>query len=116
MPCHEGLAALLREALQDAPDLTGKRMFGGLCFLSRRNMMCGMHKGGGMTRVGQAAGAEACATPGVSPLGFSAPDGRYGRCDQGHNRRRRPARAQPGPGVRPCERPSAEVAKARKAL
>ncbi|MGR3713498.1 MAG: TfoX/Sxy family protein [Shimia sp.] len=46
-------------------------MFGGLCFLLHGNMVCGVHKGGGMARVGKSREAEALEIDGVDPLSFT---------------------------------------------
>jgi hypothetical protein len=46
-------------------------MFGGLAFLLGGHMVCGVHKGGAMVRVGKAAYAEALGLPGVSPMMFT---------------------------------------------
>ena len=46
-------------------------MFGGLCFLSFGNMVCGVHKGGGMYRVGPGRYETALALPGVKELSFT---------------------------------------------
>lgn len=53
MAYDEGLADLLRDALHDTPGISEKRMFGGLVFMMDGNMLCGVHKGGGMFRVGK---------------------------------------------------------------
>ena len=46
-------------------------MFGGLCFLLNGNMLCGVHKDGGMARVGKDNEAAALKLEGVSPLSFT---------------------------------------------
>jgi len=46
-------------------------MFGGLCFLKNGNMVCGVHKGGGMARVGKAAEPQALEIEGINPLSFT---------------------------------------------
>ena len=46
-------------------------MFGGLCFLLDGNMLCGVHKGGGMFRVGKDNEAAALAVPGAGPMTFT---------------------------------------------
>jgi hypothetical protein len=53
-------------ALMDG--LSEKRMFGGLCFMLHGNMLCGVHKGGGMFRIGKDNYAQALLLPGVSPM------------------------------------------------
>ena len=62
-----GLAELFRGDLADRP-VTEKRMFGGLCFLWHGHMVCGVHKGGGMVRVGAPNEAAALALPGVRAM------------------------------------------------
>lgn len=42
MAFDEGLATRVREALGGRPDLTEKKMFGGLAFLLNGNMACGV--------------------------------------------------------------------------
>lgn len=70
MAYDAGLAQLLRD------DLAGERvvekpMMGGLCFMWRGHMLCGVHKGGALFRVGAAAQAGALTIPGVTPMGFT---------------------------------------------
>jgi TfoX/Sxy family transcriptional regulator of competence genes len=62
-----GLAQILRDDLAGEP-YTEKKMFGGLCFLIHGNMICGLHKGGTMYRVGKDNYAAALALPGVRPM------------------------------------------------
>lgn len=74
MPYDEGHATVMRDDLMAAGELPSheeKRMFGGLCFLSFGNMVCGVHKGGGMYRVGPDRYETALALPGVKELGFT---------------------------------------------
>ena len=71
MAYDEDHAELLRAALFDEPGITEKKMFGGLCFLKNGNMVCGVHKGGGMARVGKAAEPQALELDGISPLSFT---------------------------------------------
>ncbi|MFN4193464.1 MAG: TfoX/Sxy family protein [Tabrizicola sp.] len=67
MAFDPGLAQLLRDNLAGDP-VTERKMFGGLCFLSGGNMICGLHKGGTMYRIGKDRYAEALALPGVRPM------------------------------------------------
>ncbi|NJS38860.1 MAG: TfoX/Sxy family protein [Rhodobacteraceae bacterium] len=67
MAFDPGLAQLLRDDLAGEP-FTERKMFGGLSFLVRGNMVCGLHKGGTMYRVGKANYATALALPGVRPM------------------------------------------------
>lgn len=71
MAFDEGLAELIRQDLADLPGITEKKMFGGLCFLLNGHMVCGVHRGGGMARVGKAAEEAALALEGVAPLTFT---------------------------------------------
>ena len=70
MAYDEGLAQLLRDDLDDAR-VVEKPMMGGVCFMWRGHMLCGVHKGGAMFRVGAVAQAEALAIPGVQPMAFT---------------------------------------------
>lgn len=71
MAYDEGLAGILRDALADTPGIVEKRMFGGLCFMMDGNMLCGVHKGGGMFRVGKDNVAAALAIEGTRPMDFT---------------------------------------------
>ena len=65
-----GLAQILRDALQGDPVIE-KRMMGGLTFMVHGHMLCGVHKGGAMVRVGKPNYAAALAIPGVGPMTFT---------------------------------------------
>jgi len=67
MAWDEGLAQLMRDDLAALP-VTEKKMFGGLAFLLGGHMICGIHRGGAMFRVGKDRYAEALAIPGVTPM------------------------------------------------
>ena len=71
MAYDEGLAELLRSDLAEETSVEEKRMFGGLCFMLKGHMLCGVHKGGGMFRVGKARADEARAIAGVSEMAFT---------------------------------------------
>ena len=71
MAYDEGLATLMRDDLAGLPGLSEKKMFGGLCFLQHGNMICGVHKGGAMFRVGKESEAAALALPGTGPMMFT---------------------------------------------
>jgi TfoX/Sxy family transcriptional regulator of competence genes len=71
MAYDERLADLLRAELSGAPSVTEVKMFGGLCLMSRGNMVCGVHRGGGMFRVGKDREAEALAIAGARPMTFT---------------------------------------------
>ena len=72
MAYDDGLAELLREDLADiATRIEEKRMFGGLCFMLDGHMLCGVHKGGGMFRVGKERHAEALQIDGALEMAFT---------------------------------------------
>ena len=71
MAYDPGLAEVMRSELAGQPGITEKKMFGGLCFLLHGNMVCGVHQGGGMARVGKAAEPDALKIPGIAPLSFT---------------------------------------------
>ncbi len=74
MAYDENRAARFRELLQFRPDITERKMFGGLVFMLSGNMLCGVHSRGAMFRVGKASQEDAC--QGSKPLAFSrASDG-----------------------------------------
>jgi hypothetical protein len=67
------LAETLRRRLGASPSvpraaLGEKRMFGGVCFLLRNNMLCGAGKNGYMVRTDPARAEEAAALPGGEPV------------------------------------------------
>jgi TfoX/Sxy family transcriptional regulator of competence genes len=70
MPWDEGLAQLMRDDLAAYP-VTERKMFGGLCFLLNGHMVCGIHRGGAMFRVGKPNEAAALAVPGAAPMMFT---------------------------------------------
>ncbi len=71
MAYDEGLAEQMREDLGPLEGLTQRKMFGGLCFQLNGNMVCGVHKGGGMFRVGKSRYEAALAIKGVEKLSFT---------------------------------------------
>lgn len=71
MAYDEGLAAMMRDDLTDQNGITERKMFGGLCFMMNGNMVCGVHTGGGMFRVGKSREAEARAIEGAGELTFT---------------------------------------------
>ncbi|MDC0737161.1 TfoX/Sxy family protein [Cognatishimia sp. SS12] len=71
MAYDEGHLALLRDDLQDQTGIAEKKMFGGICFMLNGNMLCGVHKGGGMFRVGKELEAAALAIDGASEMAFT---------------------------------------------
>lgn len=62
------LAGRMRKILAGRRGITEKRMFGGVCFLLRSQMLCGTGKQGFMFRVGRAQHARAVARRGASPV------------------------------------------------
>ena len=71
MAYDEGLAYLIRDDLSEEPGISEKKMFGGLCFLLHGNMVCGVHKDGGMFRVGKPREAAALAIDGAREMDFT---------------------------------------------
>lgn len=71
MAYDEGHLEVMRELLADTDGITEKKMFGGICFMQNGNMLCGVHKDGGMFRVGKDNEAAALAVNGVDPLSFT---------------------------------------------
>lgn len=70
MAYDPGLAQVLRDALEGQP-ISEKKMFGGLAFLLHGHMVCGVHSGGAMVRVGKENYAAALALHGVAPMMFT---------------------------------------------
>ncbi len=71
MAYDEGHAEILRNHLASLQGIEEKKMFGGLCFMLNGNMLCGVHKGGAMFRVGKENEHPALAIEGTSPLSFT---------------------------------------------
>jgi TfoX/Sxy family transcriptional regulator of competence genes len=67
----EGLAERLRDALAGEPDITEIKMFGGLCFTVRGNMVCGIVGDDLMLRVGADAHEDALARPHTRVMDFA---------------------------------------------
>lgn len=65
---NEALAERLRKALAGRKNISEKRMFGGVCFLLRGNMLCGTGKTDFMFRVGKEQDAEALSRKGARPM------------------------------------------------
>jgi hypothetical protein len=63
MAYEEGLAKRVRNVLADEPGLVEEKMFGGVGFLIRGNMACGVHGNNLIVRVGPARYEEALAQP-----------------------------------------------------
>ncbi|MFG2836981.1 TfoX/Sxy family protein [Streptomyces zaomyceticus] len=71
MTYDEGLAQRIREELGERPDLTEKRMFGGLAFLLGGNMTVGVVGQELIARVGPEHAEEALARPEARPMDFT---------------------------------------------
>jgi len=72
MTYSKPLAQRIRRALGRQRSLTEKEMFGGIGFLLRGNMACGVHGPDMIVRVGPAAHAEALRQAHVRPFDLSA--------------------------------------------
>lgn len=71
MAYDEGLAEILRGDLAGEDGITERKMFGGMAFMLNGNMLCGVHKGGGMFRVGKDNHAAALRIEGVREMTFT---------------------------------------------
>ena len=68
MAYDEGLAQRIREVLGEQPGLVEKKMFGGIGFMVRGNMACGVHRDALIVRVGPEGHEEAMARPHTKPF------------------------------------------------
>ncbi len=68
MPYDEDLELRIREVLGGLPDLSVKRMFGGIGFLVKGNMACGIYKDALIIRVGPDGYEEALTRPYTRPF------------------------------------------------
>jgi TfoX/Sxy family transcriptional regulator of competence genes len=64
----EALAARIRDALASEPGITEQKMFGGIGFMLRGNMCCGVMKDRLLVRVGADAHEDAVAKRGVEAM------------------------------------------------
>ena len=71
MAYDEEYAQIMRKSLSHLNWINEKKMFGGLCFLLNGNMLCGIHKNGGMARVGKENELAALELDGIEPLSFT---------------------------------------------
>ncbi|VGO14929.1 hypothetical protein PDESU_03499 [Pontiella desulfatans] len=71
MAYDEGLAERIREILADVPDVTEKKMFGGLCLLVSGNMCCGIIDDILMARVGPEQYEECLKLPHAREMDFT---------------------------------------------
>jgi TfoX/Sxy family transcriptional regulator of competence genes len=68
MPYDEILTARIRAALGPLPELTEKKMFGGVGFMLNGNMTCGVHQEDLIVRVGPAGYQQALTRPHTRPF------------------------------------------------
>jgi len=71
MAFNEAVAGRIREALAGAPDVVEKRMFGGIAFMVRGNMCCGVIGDRLMVRVGPDGYEDALSRPHAKPMDFT---------------------------------------------
>ena len=71
MAYDEGVAQRLREALSDEDDVVEKKMFGGIAFMHRGNMCCGVVGEELMLRVGADGYDAALREPHARPMDFT---------------------------------------------
>lgn len=71
MAYDEQTAARVRQALAAVDGVVEKRMFGGLVFMVKGNMCCGLDKGNLMLRVGPAQYAAALEEPDAGVMDFT---------------------------------------------
>ena len=71
MPYDVVLAERIRETLADTPDVTELTMFGGLAFMVRGHMVCGVVRDDLMLRLGTDAAVAALDRPNVRPMDFT---------------------------------------------
>lgn len=71
MAFDEGLAQRVRGALADRPDLSERKMFGGLCFMLGGNMCCGIVGEELMLRVGPERYETVLARPHAREMDFT---------------------------------------------
>lgn len=71
MPFDEGLAQRVRELLEDDPQASERKMFGGLAFMLGGNMCCGIVGDELMVRVGPDGYEAALAQPDVREMDFT---------------------------------------------
>jgi len=68
MAYDEVLAGRIRAALSPRPGLVEKKMFGGIGFILRGNMACGVHRNNLIVRVGPENYADALSRPHTRPF------------------------------------------------
>ncbi len=68
MAYDEYLAERVRDLTAHRPEVSEKKMFGGICFFLNGNMLCGVEVGRYMFRVGKEQEAKALKKPGASTM------------------------------------------------
>ncbi|MDA0681268.1 MAG: TfoX/Sxy family protein [Proteobacteria bacterium] len=71
MPFDEGVAERLREVFDSRNDVVEKKMFGGIAFMHRGNMCCGIVNDALMARVGPDAYETALSRPHTRKMDFT---------------------------------------------
>ena len=71
MAYDETLAGRIRKALTPRPDVMERKMFGGLAFILRGNMCCGVVGDTLMLRLGNEGAASALGEPHTRPMDFT---------------------------------------------
>jgi TfoX/Sxy family transcriptional regulator of competence genes len=71
MGYDENLVLRIRRLLEKQPGYSEKKMFGGICFLIRGNMACGLADEDLMARVGPERYERALAAPHARPMDFT---------------------------------------------
>jgi TfoX/Sxy family transcriptional regulator of competence genes len=71
MAYDEALAARIRDWLGEAPGVTERKMFGGICFMVNGNMCAGVTKDRLMARVGKPSYQDALKRPGAYEMEFT---------------------------------------------
>ncbi|TFH29424.1 MAG: TfoX family protein [Deltaproteobacteria bacterium] len=71
MAFEEAVARRVREALAGSPEVVEKRMFGGIAFMVRGNMCCGVIGDRLMLRVGPEGYETALSRPHAKPMDFT---------------------------------------------
>jgi TfoX/Sxy family transcriptional regulator of competence genes len=71
MAFDDRLAQRVRDVLAEVPDVTERRMFGGLAFLVGGHMACGIVGSDLMLRLGEAGADAALERPHVRPMDFT---------------------------------------------
>ena len=68
MPYNQSLAKRIRSELEQVPDLQVKKMFGGVAYMVRGNMACGVHGNDLIIRVGTKKYDEVLTRPYTKPF------------------------------------------------